>query len=106
LDFPGGMRIADDARGKRRDEHEHRKARNRFAAAEQLPDQARVLTSQVASAGSSTIAASMFTRNMNVSITPMSAWNFNGENTHVATPMASVMPVKMMLEPVTRSVRS
>ena len=61
---------------------------------------------QAARAGSSTIAPSMFTRNMNVSMMPMSAWNFSGENTQVATPMARVMPVKMMLAPVTCSVRS
>ena len=59
-----------------------------------------------ASAGSNTIAASMFTRNMKVSMMPMSAWNFSGENTQVATPIASVIPVKMMLAPVTRSVRT
>src|SRR5262249_46323804 len=61
--------------------------------------------SQAASAGSNRIAANMFTRNMKVSMMPMSAWNFSGENTQVATPIASVMPVKMMLAPVTRSVR-
>ena len=67
---------------------------------------ARGRMNHAARAGSSTIAPSMFTRNMNVSMMPMSAWNFSGENTQVATPMASVMPVKMMLAPVTCSVRS
>jgi hypothetical protein len=36
--------------------------------------------SQAASAGSRMIAASMFTRNMKVSVMPMSAWNLSGEN--------------------------
>ena len=62
--------------------------------------------SQRQSAGRKMIAATMFTMNMKVSITPMSAWNLSGENTQVATPIASVMPVKMMLAPVTRIVRS
>ena len=39
------------------------------------------------------MAASMFTRNMNVSMMPISAWNFSGENTQVATPMASKRPL-------------
>jgi hypothetical protein len=50
------------------------------------------------------MAPSMFTKNMNVSMMPISAWNCSGENTHVTTPMARVMPVKMMLAPVTRMV--
>jgi hypothetical protein len=33
-----------------------------------------------ASKGSRGIAPSMFTRNMKVSMMPMSAWNFSGEN--------------------------
>ncbi len=45
---------------------------------------------QAPSAGINKIAASMFTRNMNVSMMPMSAWNFSGENTQVATPIARV----------------
>ena len=48
----------------------------------------------------------MFTKNMKVSMMPMSAWNCSGENTQVITPIASVMPVKMMLAPVTRMVFS
>lgn len=66
----------------------------------------RGCASHAASAGKRMIAASMFTRNMKVSMMPMSAWNFSGENSQVATPIASVMPVKMMLAPVTCSVRS
>ena len=46
----------------------------------------------------------MFTTKRNVSRMPTSAWNLSGENTHVTTPIASVMPVKMTLAPVTRSV--
>src|SRR4029077_2122707 len=61
-------------------------------------------TNQAASAGSRMMAPSMFTKNMKVSMIPMSAWNCSGENTQVTTPMASVMPVKMMLAPVTRMV--
>ena len=34
----------------------------------------------------------------------MSAWNFSGENIQVATPIASVMPVKSTPLPVTSSV--
>ena len=60
-------------------------------------------SSQAPSAGSSSIAPSMFTRNMNVSIRPTSAWNLSGENTQVATPIASVTPVKKIAAPVTRS---
>ena len=58
--------------------------------------------SHAPSAGSSSIAPSMFTRNMNVSMRPTSAWNLSGENTQVATPIASVMPVKKIAAPVTR----
>jgi hypothetical protein len=49
--------------------------------------------SQRHSAGRNTIAASMLTTNMKVSITPMSAWNFSSENTQVPTPTASVSAV-------------
>ena len=52
--------------------------------------------SHAPSAGNSSIAPSMFTRNMKVSIRPTSAWNLSGENTQVATPIASVTPVKKM----------
>jgi hypothetical protein len=45
----------------------------------------------------------MLTRNMKVSIRPTSAWNLSGENTQVATPIASVTPVKKIAAPVTRS---
>ncbi len=34
---------------------------------------------------------------------PTSAWNLSGENTQVATPIASVMPVKKIAAPVTCS---
>jgi len=64
------------------------------------------LMSHAANAGNNTIAPIMFTMNMKVSITPISAWNLSGENTQVTTPIPSVMPVKMMLAPVTRIVRT
>jgi len=50
-------------------------------------------SSQRHNAGRNTIAAIMLTTNMKVSITPMSAWNFKSENTHVPTPTASVSAV-------------
>ena len=37
--------------------------------------------------GSNTMAPSMFTRNMNVSRMPMSAWNLSGAKIHVPTPI-------------------
>jgi len=50
-------------------------------------------SSQRHSAGRNTIAASMLTTNMKVSMTPMSAWNLRSENIHIATPAASVSAV-------------
>lgn len=45
------------------------------------------------SAGKKINAANMFTTNMNVSISPMSAWNFRSEKIHMATPTANVSAV-------------
>ena len=45
----------------------------------------------LASAGSTIIAPSMFTTNINVSKMPISIWNLSEENTHVLTPIASVI---------------
>ncbi len=47
------------------------------------------------------MAPSMFTTNMKVSIRPTSAWNCSGEKVQVATPIASVTPVKKIAAPVT-----
>jgi hypothetical protein len=42
----------------------------------------------------------MFHTNMKVSRMPMSAWNLIGENAHVMTPAASVMPTSATTLPV------
>ncbi len=47
-----------------------------------------------AKAGSTIMAPNMFTTNIKVSKIPMSIWNLSDENTHVLTPIASVIPVK------------
>src|SRR5687768_14139771 len=50
-------------------------------------------SSQRQSAGRKIIAAIMFTTNMKVSMSPMSAWNLRSDQIHVATPAASVSAV-------------
>ena len=57
-------------------------------------------SSRQARAGSNRMAPSMLTRNMKVSRIPMSAWNLSGEKIQVATPIASVTPVKTTPLPV------
>jgi hypothetical protein len=56
---------------------------------------------QDARAGSRRIAPNMLTRNMKVSSSPISDWNFKGEKIQVATPTASVIPVNRTPLPVT-----
>ena len=46
----------------------------------------------------------MFHRNMKVSSMPMSAWNLIGDQIQVATPIASIAPVRPTAAPVLRSV--
>ena len=45
------------------------------------------------SAGKKINAANIFTTNINVSINPISAWNFSSEKIHIATPTANVNAV-------------
>ena len=59
----------------------------------------------LANAGMSTIAPTIFQRNMKVSRNPISAWNLMGEKAQVATPTARVIPVKETALPLVFNVR-